>query len=178
MAQSNSTPAKRKGNGPGRGGDARGYAWEPFREGSTVSIRHGLYSGRFAPLEKVEIDQTAELLRSILPTYASAFEPALQLLAACLWRLRCGYEFVEKTPEGELPKHFLETLNSLEHLVNRSLASLGVTPIAASELGVNLARLAAGSDDEPTFDWNALQQKERRELERLIAKGRIANNGD
>ena len=107
MAQSNSTPAKRKGNGPGRGGDARGYAWEPFREGSTVSIRHGLYSGRFAPLEKVEIDQTAELLRSILPTYASAFEPALQLLAACLWRLRCGYEFVEKTPEGELPEAFL-----------------------------------------------------------------------
>jgi len=86
-----------------------------------------------------------------------------------LWRRR---------PRASSPKHFLETLNSLEHLVNRSLASLGVTPIAASELGVNLARLAAGSDDEPTFDWNALQQKERRELERLIAKGRIANNGD
>jgi hypothetical protein len=166
LAQSNKTLARRKGNGPGHGGDARNYSWEPFQEGNTASLRHGLYATKFQMLEgKEEIAQTAELLRSILPTYASAFEPALQLLAARLWRLRRGYEFVERTPEGELPKHFLETLNSLEHVVNRSLAALGLTPIAASELGINLARLTAGAgEDEPVFNWNALEQKERPSL--------------
>jgi hypothetical protein len=101
----------------------------------------------------------------------------LQLLSARLWRLRRGYEFVERTPEGELPKYFLETLNSLENLVNRSLAALGLTPIAAAELGVNLARLAAGGDDGPPFDWNSLTRTERKRLEELLAKGR-RSNGD
>jgi hypothetical protein len=175
LAQSNKTPAKRTGNGAGHGGPARGYSWEPFQKGHTLSRRHGLYSGRFSPLEQQQIEETSELLRAILPTYASAFEPALQLLAARLWRLRRGYEFVEKTPEGELPKHFLETLNSLEHLINRTLAALGLTPVAAAELGINLARLSAGVEEGPAFDWNALEQKERRQLERLLAKGRRAN---
>jgi hypothetical protein len=126
-----------------------------------------------------EIAETAELLRSLLPVYASAFEVALQLLAARLWRLRRGYEFVEKTPEGEIPAKFLESLNALENLVGRSLARLGLDPIAASELGINLTRLsAAGEDGIPPFNWNALDGRERRTLERLLSKGRRSVDGD
>ena len=167
-------PATTTGKGP-----ARGYSWPPFGEGNTASLRHGLYATKFQMLEgEQEIAETAELLRSLLPVYATAFEPALQLLSARLWRLRRGYRYIEKTPEGELSKSFLETLGSLENLVNRSLAALGMTPVAASEIGVNLAKLAAGSvDGTPPFEWNNLDADERRELERLLGKGR-RSSGD
>jgi hypothetical protein len=180
LTSSNSTPAKRQGNGPGHGGPARNYSWEPFHEGHTLSMKHGFYATKFQMLEgKEEIAETAELLRAILPTYASAFEPALQLLAARLWRLRRGYEFVESTPEAEQPKYFGEKLNTLENLVNKSLAALGLTPVSAAEIGVNLARLADVGEYGSSFDWNSLEKRERRELERLLAKGRrTADDGD
>jgi hypothetical protein len=172
-------PANRRGNGPGQGGPARGYSWPPFEKGNTVSLRHGMFAKRFRPLDEEEIEQTADLLREILPTYASAFEPALQLLSARLWRLRRAYAFVAATPEGELPRNFGEKLNSLELLINRSLAALGLTPVSAAELGINLARLADVGEHGPSFDWNCLEKRERRELERLLAKGRrTADNGD
>jgi len=135
-----------------------------------------MYAKKFQPLDTEEIAETADLLRDILPTYASAFEPALQLLAARLWRLRRCYEFVANTPEGDLPRNFGEKLNSLELLINRTLAALGLTPASAAELGVNLARLSAGGEHGPSFEWNSLEEPERRELERLLAKGR--DNGD
>jgi hypothetical protein len=176
LTQTNNTPAK-QGNGPGHGGPARGYSWPPFEKGNTVSLRHGMYAKRFQPLDEEEIAETADLLREILPTYASAFEPALQLLAARLWRLRRAYEFLAATPESELPRNFGEKLNSLELLINRTLAALGLTPVSAAELGVNLTRLAGVGEHGPNFDWNSLAKPERRELERLLAKGR-RDNGD
>ena len=178
LTRSGDLPAKR-GNGAGHGGPARGYSWEPFKPGHTLSLRHGMYARKFQPCDEEEIAETADLLREILPTYASAFEPAIQLLAARLWRLRRAYEFVAATPEGELPRNFGEKLNSLELLINRTLAALGLTPVAASELGVNLKRLADAGEHGPPFDWNSLEQPERRELERLLAKGRRADgDGD
>jgi hypothetical protein len=134
-----------------------------------------MYARQFSPLDLEEIEATADRLRGICPTYASAFEPMLQLLSARLWRLRRAYEFVAATPEGELPRNFSERLNSLELLINRTLAALGLTPVSASELGVNLARLAGVGEHGPAFDWNSLEQPERRELERLLAKGRRAD---
>jgi hypothetical protein len=143
-----------------------------------LSVRHGMYVTKFQPLEEAEIAETADLLREILPTYASAFEPAIQLLAARLWRLRRAYAFVAANSEGELARDFSEKLNSLELLVNRTLKELGLTPVSASELGVNLRRLADAGEHGPSFDWNSLEQQERRELERLLAKGRRGADGD
>jgi hypothetical protein len=125
-----------------------------------------------------EIAETAELLRSLLPIYASAFEPLLQITAARLWRLRAAYAYVDRTPVDERSKSFEEGMGSLENLVARSLAALGMTPVAAAELGVNLAKLAAGEGAIPPFDWNALEAEERQQLERLIAKGRRATDAD
>jgi hypothetical protein len=63
-------------------------------------------------------------------------------------------------------------------VVSRTVARLGLDPIAAAELGVNLQRLAAGGEDgAPPFQWNNLDGKERRTLERLLAKGR-RNGGE
>jgi hypothetical protein len=131
-----------------------------------------MYAQKFSPSDEEGIAETADLLREIVPTYAPAFEVAIQLLSARLWRLRRAYAFVAATPEGELPRNFGEKLNSLELLINRTLNMLGLSPTSAAELGVNLARLAAGGDHGPSFDWNALEQREREQLERLLAKGR------
>jgi hypothetical protein len=63
-------------------------------------------------------------------------------------------------------------LNVLERSLQRDLADLGLSPRAAAELGVNLARLAAANDgDDEHFDWNALSASERRTLSALLAKG-------
>jgi hypothetical protein len=131
-----------------------------------------MFAKQFQPLDLEEIEATADALREILPTRADAFEPMVQLLAARLWRLRRAYAFVAATPEGELPRNFGEKLNSLELLINRTLAALGLTPVSASELGVNLARLAGVAESGPAFDWGSLEEQEKRELSRLLAKGR------
>jgi hypothetical protein len=136
-----------------------------------------MYAKQFQPLDLEEIEATADRLREICPTYASAFEPMLQLLSARLWRLRRAYEFVAAHSEDDLPRNFSEKLNSLELLINRTLAALGMSPVAASELGINLRRLAEVGEQGAAFDWNSLEQPERRELERLLAKGR-RSDGD
>lgn len=165
------------GNGVGHGGPARGYSWPPFEEGHALSRRHGIYS-KFALLEaEPEIDELVDALRGLLPVYASAFEPAIAVLAGRLWRLRRCYAFIEATPLEDVPAKVFETTSSVENLVSRGMARLGLDPLAAAELGVSLSRLAAGSE-APQFDWNALDGKERRTLERLLAKGRRVDDGD
>src|SRR5204862_4387897 len=116
------------------------YSRPPFEKGNSARLVHGMYAQKFSPSDEAGIAETADLLREIVPTYASAFEVAIQLLAARLWRLRRAYEFVAATPEGELPRNFGEKLNSLELLINRTLNMLGLSPTSAAELGVNLSR--------------------------------------
>jgi len=135
-----------------------------------------MYAKQFSPLDAEEIGETADLLREIVPTYAVAFEPMLQLLAARLWRLKRAYEFVAATSEGDLPGNFGEKLNSLELLINRTLAALGMSPVAASELGINLRRLAEVGESGASFDWGALEPAERATLERLLSKGRAGGD--
>lgn len=173
MSRSGELPARR-GNGVGRGGPARGYSWPPFEKGHTVSLKHGLDGRLFRPLDRVEIAEVADGLREVCPAQIRqpAFEPLLQLLAARIWRLRRAYAYLEGVPEDQLPRHFSEKLGSLELLVNKTLVQLGLTPVSASELGINLARLAAVGESGPAFDWSALEERERKQLERLLKKGR------
>jgi len=133
-----------------------------------------MYATKFQPAEAEEISETADLLRSLLPTYAPAFEPYLQILSARLWRLKRGYRFIEERAEDDVPPAVLKNLGGLENTVNRDFEALGLSPRSASELGINLARLArASEDDDPgPFDWGALNRKERETLEKLLAKGR------
>jgi hypothetical protein len=133
-----------------------------------------LYADTFQLLEgEEEVAEIADAVRSSLPLYASSFEVGVQLLAGRLWRLKRGYRYVAETSEGERSKSFEESLNALENTVGRMVARLGLDPIAATELGVNVKRLAAGSEDgQPPFQWNNLDASERRTLERLLEKGR------
>jgi hypothetical protein len=73
----------------------------------------------------------------------------------------------------------LESLNALENLVNRSIARLGLDPVSAAEIGVSLSRLAARQRGRGApFNWSNLDGRERRTLERLLAKGRRTDDGE
>jgi hypothetical protein len=120
-----------------------------------------------------EIAEIADAVRSSMPMYATSFELVVWLLAGRVWRLRRAYRYVAETSPGERSKAFEETLNALENVVSRSAARLGLDPVSAAELGVNLQRLAAGGEDpQRQFDWSSLDSEERVELDRLIRKGR------
>jgi hypothetical protein len=161
-------PARRAvGKGP-----ARGYSWPPFEPGNRAAVRHGIYLTKFSDEEREEIEEITDALRDSLPLYSTAFEPTLRLCAARVWRWRRAYRYLADRGE-DVPHVLLRDLSTLERALQRDFDSLGVNPRAASELGVNLAKLAAaGGDDEPPFDWNALERDEREQLDRLLAKGR------
>jgi hypothetical protein len=64
------------------------------------------------------------------------------MTATRIWRWRRAYAYLSE--HGEDPSRaLLRDLNVLERSLQRDLADLGVSPRAAAELGVNLARLAA-----------------------------------
>jgi hypothetical protein len=169
------TPAKRNvGKGP-----ARGYSWAPFENGNRAALKHAVYLSKFNDDERAEVEEIADALRDALPVYSPSFEPTLRMCAARIWRWRRAYRYPSERGE-DASRGLLRDLNTLERSLQRDFDSLGVSPRAAAELGVSLTKLAAVSeDDAPPFDWNALEQRERRTLERLLAKGRrAAENGD
>jgi hypothetical protein len=132
-----------------------------------------LFSEKLRSEDAEEVAELAATLRGLVPLFAPSFEVVVELLAARLWRLRRSYAWLASVSESEVPRHFAERLASLELLVNRTMRELGLTPASAAELGVNLARLSAASDEGgPAFDWDSLEERERRELARLLAKGR------
>jgi hypothetical protein len=158
-----------------RGGDWNGNrpAWsrEPFEPGNRAAVRHGVYLQNFNDAERDEIEEIADSLRAAAPLYSAAFEPTIRMTAARIWRWRRAYAYLSERGE-DASRALLRDLNVLERSLQRDLADLGVNPRAAAELGVNLARLAAASgEDEPDFDWNALDPGERRTLSALLAKG-------
>jgi hypothetical protein len=126
---------------------------------------------KFSDAERTEIEGIADELRSAVPLYSVSFEPTIRMTAARIWRWRRAYAYLAERGE-DAATAILRDLNVLERSLQRDLADLGVSPRAAAELGVNLARLAAANGDAETeFDWNALSANERRTLSALLAKG-------
>jgi hypothetical protein len=162
------TPAKRNvGKGP-----ARGYSWPPFENGNRAALKHAVYLSKFNDHERAEVEEIADALRDALPVYSPSFEPTLRVCAARIWRWRRAYGYLSERGE-DASSGLLRDLNTLERSLQRDFDCLGVSPRAAAELGVSLTKLAAVSkDEEPPFNWNALNRTERAELDRLIKKGR------
>jgi hypothetical protein len=149
------SPATRVGNGVGKG-PARGYSWPAFEVGNRAAVRHGVYLTKFGEGERGEIEEIAESLRSAATClfYSPAFEPLIQMAAARIWRWRRGYAYLAEHGE-EASAALLRDLNVLERSLQRDLADLGVNPRSAAELGVDLVRLAAATEEE--FDFGAAE---------------------
>lgn len=131
-----SGPVARRGNGPGRGGPARGYAWQSFEPGNAAAVRHGAYATlALGP----RVDQLADELRGIVPAYTPSDEPALRLLGLALARLERVETALSDAKPGErqrLRQDALGWANAARRLLN----DLGMTPTSRARLGLDISR--------------------------------------
>jgi hypothetical protein len=107
----------------------------PFQPGHELSIRHGAYALLKLRPRAAEL---ADAIRQLVPGYVPAHEPAVQAAAMTGARLEKAMAALEDAGETEL--------NALDghargwmRLWLSALDKLGLTPLAMSKLGLNLA---------------------------------------
>ena len=109
--------------------------------GHQLSTRHGAY---VAPLRLGgEIEEIAELLRSTMPHYSPVFAAAVQAAAIAGARLERACEALKTAAPGDLTRLESDARGWHRSYVG-ALNALGLTPLSASKMGLNLA-LAGGS---------------------------------
>ena len=127
-----------------------------FGAGHVASTRHGAHSLRVVAPVAEEIETALEAMVAGTPADAPSFAAARGTLAVKLARLAKVREFIDSTNAGSPldasgdPLAAAKLESELLASVESSLAALGLTPMAASKLGVNLVRgealLAARED--------------------------------
>lgn len=145
---------------------ARGYKWEPFKPGHTLSLRHGAYSPR--TIDPVAAEILASLLHDETTGYLQQPKYRLALLALSRAEAQTQLltEYLEKRGEaagdgiGDLADDATRAayllLHRAEARADRSRARLGLDPLSAARLGqrvigtaVDMARLLSGQDSLP-----------------------------
>ncbi|GAB2747665.1 hypothetical protein [Nocardioides pakistanensis] len=141
------TPAPN--NQPASGLPARGYSWEPFQPGHTLSLKHGAYSERLVEPRAREIAQgmadAGELPDYLAqPRYRGA---VMDLARALAQRERLVTWLTEHATEGT-PLELAENgevrgaavlLERVERAIERHRDRLGLSPLAAARLGKDVA---------------------------------------
>jgi hypothetical protein len=123
-------PAK----GAGHGGPARGYSWEPFQPGNTVSLRHGARSPRvYGPI-------AAALVEAVLAERGdlAAYIDAVQAWADAEARAALLREHLEKVgmldDGGQPHESLLKWLVAFEKRAEAGRSKLGLDPRSHAEL--------------------------------------------
>jgi hypothetical protein len=138
--------------GPGHG-PARGYRWEPFEPGNTVSLRHGARSARtVAPIA----GQLAEGLADAAPwTAAAAFGPTVQawswVEAQCVL-YRAWFDEHGLLDDDGTPRPGLERWDAAERRAASLRAELGLTPQSLGQLLARAASVASATNDEHALE--------------------------
>jgi hypothetical protein len=71
-----------RAKGPGWEGLRRGYTWETFTDGNTVSVRSGFWvTPTLRPDDRAEVEEIAASIRDLLPIRAPEFEIAVEQFA-------------------------------------------------------------------------------------------------
>lgn len=136
---------------------ARGYSWEPFAPGHTLSMQHGAYSPRRVdPIATDLVQRVTADLEWLTPADA----PAVWGWARAEAQVQLLSEYLAKAGEasddgvGDLDETRVQAAYALLHKAESRAASgraaLGLTPISRARLGrdvaasrVDLARLMA-----------------------------------
>lgn len=136
-------------NGPASGTPTRGYSWEPFQPGHTLTLKHGAYSERLVEPRAREIAQGLADSGE-LPSYLAEprYRGAVMDLARCLaQRERLG-AYLEATASEGVPAELAENgevrsaaalLAKVERALERHRDRLGLSPLAAARLGKDVA---------------------------------------
>jgi hypothetical protein len=121
----------------------------PFQKGHTHSMTHGgspAAAWRLAP----RAAELAEGIRALVPAYAPADEPLIQLCAMTMARIESMAEYVARL--GPLdsrgrPRGVLRVLQSAENGCARMLSELGCSPTSRARLGLDVARAGVALEE-------------------------------
>lgn len=149
---------RREGDRPASGVPARGYSWPPFEPGNQASLRHGAYS-TLATGERAQ--GVADEIRTSLPFYSPADEPAVRLLAVSLVRVEFATRALDEVDEQlggkALAPYMIDSHERLDRLRKdlrswiatsvRLMAELGMTASSRVRLGVDVVLAQRAADD-------------------------------
>lgn len=148
-AEHDSQETQPPNNQPASGVPARGYTWEPFQPGHTLSLKHGAYSERLIAPRALEIAQGMQEAGE-LPDYLAQprYRGAVMDLATALARReRLEMWLAEHSTPGT-PMELAENgevraaavlLERVEKAIERHRDRLGLSPLAAARLGKDVA---------------------------------------
>jgi hypothetical protein len=150
----------------------------PATPGNRLAETHGFYVQALSVAEEGEVAEIAETLRALSPIvddWGAKAEPLIAITAGQLWRLRRGYKDLAEhgltRGKGRQPAPILARLEALERQLLANLAALALTPKAAADLGLTIARvkeIEAGRG----VDLERLSPQERLHLSELLDKAR------
>ena len=143
---------------PASGIPARGYRWKEFGTANTAALRHGAYAVvQLAP----RAAELAEDARARMPLYSPADEGAVQhyaMLRARLERASQALDAADETSATDPLSDSSERVDRLARLRDDARSwhrlvlayerELGLTPLARSRLGVNVAVAGRAALDE------------------------------
>jgi hypothetical protein len=159
-------PAK----GPGRGGAARGYSWEPFKVGNEVRLRHGARSERRVDPVAAELVEALLADRPDLTAYPEAVWGWARAEARCLlfadWHAQVGY--LDEGGNVRGGGHVAAAENQAARLRER----LGLDPLADATLRKAQAEAVALVADLDGIRARGRAVLERRRAELAASDGR------
>ncbi len=147
--------------------DARGYSWAPFEPGNTVSVRHGVWSGRRVHPLAAELVTGLLAQRPDLAAYPEMVEAWARAEARCLLLATWQAERGLLDDKGEVAGG--RYVAQFERLAADLRSRLGLDPRSEAEL------LAARADAaRNVVDLDAIR---RRGVEALRARGELGAGG-
>ena len=150
-------------SGPGHGGPARRYSWEPFRVGNEVRLRHGARSERRVDPVAAELVEALLADRPDLATYPEAVWAWARAEGRCLlfadWHAQVGYLDEDGNVRGG--GHVATAENTAARLRER----LGLDPVADVQL-----QKAKAEAVHLVADLEAIRERGRVVLERRRAE--------
>jgi len=150
-------------SGPGHGGPARGYSWEPFRAGNEVRLRHGARSERRVDPVAAELVEALLADRPDLAAYPEAVWGWARAEARCLlfadWHAEVGF----LTDDGQVLGG--GRVREYEVLAANLRARLGLDPV--SDVQLQKARAEAV---HLVVDLEGVRERGRAVLERRHAE--------
>ncbi len=109
----------------------------PFGPGNSVGVRHGAYA--VLQLRPRALELADEIRVALGPTYSTRFELAIAASAAAAAQYEKAMVALLDADDPTDLKHLDERAARWAKLLFSALGQLGLTPLAASKLGLNVA---------------------------------------
>ncbi|MGH2749352.1 MAG: hypothetical protein ACRDK3_00490 [Actinomycetota bacterium] len=140
---------------------ARGYAWEPFQQGHTLSQKSGYWSDRrIGPLADEVLDSLLAAIREAGATYLlnPVFRYALRRTAVAIARLENEETYLSDHPADETS---MARRDKAEGSVKWWLAQMGLTGGSAAKVRSALSSAAADQANVVTAFAQAARERSR-----------------